>query len=210
LPRSRQPTHTSNVAGPATEEARATDGEIAGPPPARKIGEAVKLNPHIAGQTNLLALNVPIEVARRRSRQGLRGGRGRGQTLAVQTAKATEEIASHISQWDSTTGAVDAIRQIAGRMEINQYTPPAAGDSVEQQNSLPKKSGYNVARAADGTSHVWQRYGEVAVLRPKRAHRRKSCDVSQSAESAVANLRLEVERFSPRSQLRLSPRTKLG
>ena len=64
---------------------------------AQKIGDVVKLIRNIAGQTNLLALNATIEAARA-------GEAGRGfavvasevKSLAVQTAKATEEIASHI------------------------------------------------------------------------------------------------------------------
>ena len=64
---------------------------------AQKIGDVVKLIQDIAGQTNLLALNATIEAARA-------GEAGRGfavvasevKSLAVQTAKATEEITHEI------------------------------------------------------------------------------------------------------------------
>src|SRR4029077_3455361 len=91
---SRQLTRTSSVVGMATGEARATDNEIAGlATGAQKIGDVIKLIRTIAGQTNLLALNATIEAARA-------GEAGRGfavvasevKSLAVQTAKATEEI----------------------------------------------------------------------------------------------------------------------
>src|SRR6185312_9476435 len=83
---SRQLTHTGNIVGLATDEARATDGEIAG------LAQGAQ---NIAGQTNLLALNATIEAARA-------GEAGKGfavvasevKSLAVQTAKATEEIAN--------------------------------------------------------------------------------------------------------------------
>ena len=148
---SRQLTHTSNIVGLATDEARATDGEIAGlAAGAQKIGDVVKLIRNIAGQTNLLALNATIEAARA-------GEAGKGfavvasevKSLAVQTAKATEDIANHIlAVQNSTSGAVEAIRQIAARMqEINQYTSAVAA-SVEQQNSATGEISHNVASAA--------------------------------------------------------------
>jgi methyl-accepting chemotaxis protein len=196
---SRQLTHTSNVVGLATSEARSTDGEIAGlASGAQKIGDVIKLIRNIAGQTNLLALNATIEAARA-------GEAGKGfavvaseiKSLAVQTAKATEEIASHIlAVQNSTGGAVEAIRQIATRMqEINAYTTGVAA-AVEQQNSATEEISHNVARAADGTSHVVAVLGEVAgAATETRSSAEVVRDASESAESAVANLRLEVEDF---------------
>jgi methyl-accepting chemotaxis protein len=196
---SRQLIHTSNVVGFATGEARSTDGEIAGlAAGAQKIGDVIKLIRNIAGQTNLLALNATIEAARA-------GEPGKGfavvasevKSLAVQTAKATEEIASHIlAVQNSTTGAVAAIRQIATRMqEINEYTSAVAA-AVEQQNSATGEISQNVASAADGTNHVVAVLGQVAgAATANRSSAEVVRDASQSAESAVANLRLEVEDF---------------
>ena len=196
---SRQLIHTSNVVGLATNEARSTDGEIAGlASGAQKIGDVIKLIRNIAGQTNLLALNATIEAARA-------GEAGKGfavvasevKSLAVQTAKATEEIASHIlAVQNSTVGAVEAIRQIATRMqEINEYTTGVAA-AVEQQNSATEEISHNVARAAEGTGHVVAVLGEVAgAATETRSSAEVVRDASQSAESTVANLRLEVEDF---------------
>jgi methyl-accepting chemotaxis protein len=196
---SRQLIHTSNVVGIATSEARSTDGEIAGlASGAQKIGDVIKLIRDIAGQTNLLALNATIEAARA-------GEAGKGfavvasevKSLAVQTAKATEEIAGHIlAVQNSTGGAVEAIRQIAARMqEINEYTTGVAA-AVEQQNSATEEISHNVASAADGTGHVAAVLGEVAgAATETRSSAEVVRDASQSAESAVANLRLEVEDF---------------
>jgi methyl-accepting chemotaxis protein len=195
---SRQLTHTNNVVGLATNEARSTDSEIADlASDAQKIGEVIKLIRNIAGQTNLLALNATIEAARA-------GNAGKGfavvasevKSLAVQTAKATEEIASHIlAVQNSTSGAVEAIRQIAARMqEINDSTA-AATASVIQQSSATDEISHNVASAADGTGHVVV-LGEVAgAATETRSSAEVVRDASQSAESAVANLRLEVEDF---------------
>jgi len=55
---------------------------------------------------------------------------------------------------------------------------------------------HNVARAADGTGHVVAVLGEVAgAATETRSSAEVVRDASQSAESTVANLRLEVEDF---------------
>ena len=196
---SRQLTHTSNIVELATGEARSTDDEIAGlAEGAAKIGDVIKLIRNIAGQTNLLALNATIEAARA-------GEAGRGfavvasevKSLAGQTAKATEEIANHIlGVQNSTAGAVDAIRQIAARMqEINHYTSAVAA-AVEQQNAATGEISHNVASAAQGTGHVVAVLGEVAgAATETRASAEVVRDASETVEAAVANLRLEVEDF---------------
>ncbi len=196
---SRQLTHTNSIVGLATEEARATDGEITGlSAGAQKIGDVVKLIRDIAEQTNLLALNATIEAARA-------GEAGKGfavvasevKSLAVQTAKATEDIANHIlAVQESTTGAVDAIRQIAARMqEINQYTSAVAA-AVEQQNAATGEISHNVTSAATGTSQVVSVLNEVAgAATETRSSAEVVRDASESVEQAVANLRLEVEDF---------------
>ena len=196
---SRQLTHTSEVVGLATNEARSTDGEIAGlADGAQKIGDVVKLIRNIAGQTNLLALNATIEAARA-------GEAGKGfavvasevKSLAVQTAKATEDIANHIlAVQNSTSAAVEAIRQIAARMhEINANTSAVAA-SVEQQNSATSEISRNVASAAQGTSHVVGMLGDVAgAATQTRSSAEVVRDASEAVERAVADLRLEVEDF---------------
>jgi methyl-accepting chemotaxis protein len=196
---SRQLTHTTNIVSLATKEARSTDGEIGGlADGAQKIGDVVKLIRNIAGQTNLLALNATIEAARA-------GEAGRGfavvasevKSLAVQTAKATEDIASHIlAVQDSTSAAVEAIRQIAARMrDINENTSAVAA-SVEQQNSATSEISRNVASAAEGTGHVVSVLGDVAgAATQTRASAEVVRDASEAVDHAVADLRLEVEDF---------------
>jgi hypothetical protein len=196
---SRQLAHTSNIVELATGEARSTNDEIAGlAQGAQKIGDVIKLIRDIAGQTNLLALNATIEAARA-------GESGRGfavvasevKSLAVQTAKATEDIANHIlGVQNSTAGAVDAIRQIVARMnEINQFTA-AVAVAVEQQNAATGEISHNVAGAAQGTGSVVVVLGEVAgAATETRASASVVRDASETVEAAVSNLRLEVEDF---------------
>ena len=196
---SRQLTQTSNVVTLATNEARSTDSEIAGlADGAQKIGDVVKLIRNIAGQTNLLALNATIEAARA-------GEAGKGfavvasevKSLAVQTAKATEDIASHIlAVQESTSGAVEAIRQIAARMnDINGNTAAVAA-AVEEQNSATSEISRSVASAAQGTGHVVTVLGDVAgAATQTRSSAEVVRDASETVEQAVSNLRLEVEDF---------------
>jgi methyl-accepting chemotaxis protein len=196
---SRQLTRTTDVVRAAVSEAETTNEQIAGlAAAARKIGDVVELIGEIAGQTNLLALNATIEAARA-------GEAGRGfavvasevKSLAVQTAKATEEIASQIrAVQDSTAGAVDAIHGIAGRMnEISTYTSSVAS-SVEQQNAATGEISHSVEGAAQGTSKVVSVLGDVAgAAIATRGSAETVLSASRSVESAVARLRDEVEAF---------------
>ncbi|MBS0248334.1 MAG: PAS-domain containing protein [Proteobacteria bacterium] len=196
---SRQLTHTSDVVRLTTEEARSIDSEITGlADGAQKIGDVVKLISDIAGQTNLLALNATIEAARA-------GEAGRGfavvasevKSLAVQTAKATEEIASHIhAVQGSTAGAIEAIRKIAERMsEIDGYTAAVAA-AVEEQSAATGEISQNVTSAARGAAHVVEVLGGVVAA---ASETRNSAGVvreaSQTVERAVGHLRVEVEDF---------------
>jgi PAS domain S-box-containing protein len=196
---SRQLEHTTEIVRLATSEAQATDGEIAAlSDGAQKIGDVVKLIRDIAGQTNLLALNATIEAARA-------GDAGRGfavvasevKSLAVQTAKATEDIAGLIlAVQESTTGAVGAIRGIATRMqEINHYTTAVAA-AVQQQSAATDEISHNVASAAKGTNLVVSVLGEVAgATTETRSSAEIVLGASGTVETAVSNLRTKVESF---------------
>jgi methyl-accepting chemotaxis protein len=110
----------------------------------------------IAEQTNLLALNATIEAARA-------GDAGRGfavvasevKGLAIQTAKATEEISGQISEVQSSTGlAVDRIKSIVGVMaEIDRATAEIAA-SVRQQGIATEEIARNIQGVADSTQDV--------------------------------------------------------
>jgi methyl-accepting chemotaxis protein len=196
---SEQLTRATEVVRVSVNEAESTNQQIAGlADAAQKIGDVVKLIRDIAGQTNLLALNATIEAARA-------GEAGRGfavvasevKSLAVQTAKATEEIASQIlAVQGSTTAAVGAIRNIAGRMqEISSYTTAVAA-SVEQQNAATSEISDNVAGAAAGTGTMAAVLSDVAgAATATRSSVETVLSASRAVESAVAKLRGEVETF---------------
>ncbi len=195
----RQLARASDVVRGVATEAQSTNEEIAALARAtQKIDDVVKLIQSVAGQTNLLALNATIEAARA-------GAAGRGfavvasevKALAVQTAKATEDIAGQIASVQSSTqSAVGAIGNIAERtQDIKQFTA-AIATSVEQQSAATHEISQNVEQAASRTKSV------VAVLQRVStafAEMQSSADTvlkaSQAVEKASQSLRGSVDAF---------------
>ena len=194
-----QLSQANNVVRSAAADANATNEDIAAlAHVAQKIGDVVKLIQDIAGQTNLLALNATIEAARA-------GEAGRGfavvasevKSLAVQTAKATEEITHEIASVQASSGkAVSAIRDITQRMQdINNYTS-AVAISVEQQEAATGEISHNVASAATGAKAIVAALGEVAGgVTQTRSSAQTMLAASEDVENATAKLRREVEEF---------------
>ncbi|WBV42369.1 methyl-accepting chemotaxis protein [Pseudoroseomonas cervicalis] len=163
----RQVERSTTVSSRAAENAQRTDATVrALSAAAQRIGDVVGLISSIAGQTNLLALNATIEAARA-------GEAGKGfavvasevKSLASQTARATEEIATQIGQIQQVTQeAVQAIQGIAGTIgEVGQITGAIAA-AVEQQGAATREIARNVQQAADGTRAVTSHVREVSQL----------------------------------------------
>jgi methyl-accepting chemotaxis protein len=162
----RQVTHASEIAGQSVGEAQRTDGSVRElVEAADRIGESVQLINSIASQTNLLALNATIEAARA-------GEAGRGfsvvasevKSLASQTAKATEEIASQITAIQvATNNVVEAIKGIGGTIgQVNEISASIAS-AVEQQGVATQKIVRNTEDAANGTAEVSANIGGVSL-----------------------------------------------
>ena len=196
---SRQHAQANEVVRGAAAAATATNNDIAAlARVAQRIGDVVKLIQDIAEQTNLLALNATIEAARA-------GEAGRGfavvasevKSLAVQTAKATKEIANEISSIQSSTGdAVAAIRTITQRMQdINSHSSEVAG-AIAQQELATGEISHNVASAADGAKAVVAALGDVASgVTQTRSSAQTVLAASEEVENATVKLRGEVEDF---------------
>jgi methyl-accepting chemotaxis protein len=201
----RQLVSASDVVQAATAEAQSTNaviGDLA--QSAQKINDVIKLIQSVAGQTNLLALNATIEAARA-------GTAGKGfavvasevKALAVQTAKATDVIASQISAVQSSTqSAVRAIGSITGRMEEIRLFTSAIATSVEQQHAATSEISDNVAAAATGTRSV---VGVLQQVSSAITDMHSSADTVLTASSAVEkaadSLRDSVDGFLRRVAL---------
>jgi methyl-accepting chemotaxis protein len=165
---------------------------------AKHIDEVVGFIRTIAGQTNLLALNATIEAARA-------GEAGRGfavvasevKALAIQTAKATEEISSQIAEVQSATRqAVDNVGAIAAIMkDIDSFTATIA-DAVSQQNAATNEISRNIGQAAAGTASVAQ---SIAGTAAASEDTNRSADLvlttAKDLSRQAADLRHSVDRF---------------
>ena len=198
----RQLGMTTEIVRAAATETQDTNRQIATlAQAAQKIGDVIKLIRAIAGQTNLLALNATIEAARA-------GEAGKGfavvasevKSLAVQTAKATEDIAKLIAAVQgATSGAVGAIGRIASRMQEIEACTSSVSAAVEQQNAATGEISQNVSSAASGAKLVVSVLDEVAgAATETRASAESVLGASQAVEAAAAELRREVEGFLQR------------
>ena len=199
---SRQLAMTTTIVRAAVTEAQGTNAQITAlSQAAQKIGDVIKLIRTIAGQTNLLALNATIEAARA-------GEAGKGfavvasevKSLAVQTAKATEDISRLISAVQTSTGsAVDAIGRIASRMQEIDSCTAAVSTAVQQQSGATAEISQNVAGAADGAKLVVSVLGNVTGAASETRQSAESVlTASQAVEAAATELRHEVEGFLAR------------
>jgi methyl-accepting chemotaxis protein len=196
---SRQVTNTTHIVEQAVDNASQTNQKIEGlAEAAQRIGDVVKLISDIAEQTNLLALNATIEAARA-------GEAGKGfavvasevKELATQTAKATEEIGSQITEVQSATKeAVVAIQGITETMgEVNSYTTSIAS-AVEQQGAATGDISANVQDAAQGTQHVAQTMVNISdKVRDTSDSATKVLESSASVSDRTADLRQTVDKF---------------
>lgn len=148
---------STRFARTAVTETGSANDEIQGlAEAAQRIGDVVSLINDIASQTNLLALNATIEASRA-------GEAGKGfavvasevKNLANQTAKATEEITSQITEMQAATDkAVTAIGGINKTIKQIDEVAVAIASAVEEQDASTQEIARNVVEASTGTEEV--------------------------------------------------------
>jgi methyl-accepting chemotaxis protein len=194
-----QVSSSAALVGKAVANTQRTDGTVKIlSDRSERIDQILQLISDIAAQTNLLALNATIEAARAGD-----AGRGFGvvafevKNLAIQTAKATEEIAVQITQsQDATREAVTAVREIGHTIEELQQVAMGIATAVEEQHVAAQEIARSVAEAAHGTQEVTN-----GILQVQQATAGTGSASSQvlTAASALshdsATLSREVEQF---------------
>jgi methyl-accepting chemotaxis protein len=160
-----QVSHSAVVVGRAVTAGNEARGTIeALNQEVEQIGAVAVMISDIAGRTNLLALNATIEAARA-------GDAGKGfavvasevKALATQTAHSTQEIARHINQVRSATGAsVAAVARIEQTItKINAISASIAA-AVEQQGAATTEIARNVAETSNAANEMTNRIKDVS------------------------------------------------
>jgi methyl-accepting chemotaxis protein len=192
----RRVRESSQIAEAAVLQARQTDGRIGKlSRAAQEIGDVVKLITAIAEQTNLLALNATIEAARA-------GEAGRGfavvasevKSLASQTAKATDEISSHIlGMQDATQESVAAIKEIGGTIAQISSIASTIASAVEQQSSATQEIARSVAQGTHQAAANIMKVNRGATETGSASEEVLNSAKTLSTEST--RLREELDRF---------------
>ncbi len=189
---------TGHAVGIATEASRRVDELGAA---AREIGKVTETITAISSQTNLLALNATIEAARA-------GEAGRGfavvaneiKELALQTARATEEIRGKIQGIQSATGVtVSEIQQVSQVIDEVDSIVSTIATAVEEQSVTTRDIADNVGQASQGVREVNENVSQadtvtrdiakdVALVNVASAEIAESAGAVQSSSESLSEL----------------------
>jgi len=152
---------------------------------AAKIGQIIGLIEDIAEQTNLLALNATIEAARA-------GDAGKGfavvasevKSLASQTTKATEEIATQVSGIQTATDStVVSIENIGKTIRQIDEVSAAVAAAIEEQGAATQEINRTVNQANTEVQSLSEDSAHVADIAEKNG---KAADTMTAATGQLA------------------------
>ncbi|MCR9281130.1 MAG: methyl-accepting chemotaxis protein [Rhodobacteraceae bacterium] len=195
----RQVETSSQIVSNAADNANRTSSKITGlAETAQSIEGVVSLISEIAEQTNLLALNATIEAARA-------GEAGKGfavvaaevKSLATQTARATNEIASQIGAMQaSASETVTAIGEIVAIMQDVSECTSAIAAPVEQQGYATNEIARNAALASNRTMAVVEDMSSVSdAIGDTRKSASDVLNASDDLNQQTARIRSTVTTF---------------
>ncbi|WP_370200451.1 methyl-accepting chemotaxis protein [Roseibium sp.] len=195
----RQVETSSQIVSNAADNANRTSSKITGlAETAQSIEGVVSLISEIAEQTNLLALNATIEAARA-------GEAGKGfavvaaevKSLATQTARATNEIASQIAAMQaSASETVTAIGEIVAIMQDVSECTSAIAAPVEQQGYATNEIARNAALASNRTMAVVEDMSSVSdAIGDTRKSASDVLNASDNLNQQTARIRSTVTTF---------------
>lgn len=196
---SRQVSQSADITQNAVKEVEQTSHDIRCLSEAsEKIDLVVSIITDIAEQTNLLALNATIEAARA-------GEAGKGfavvvaevKELASQTAKATDEIGTHIGAIQgASTKAVDSIAAIGETINSVDEIAASITASVQEQSSATSEISRSLDEASQGTNAVNANITRIAEAINQTLEAAEKIQISsQSLGESGTSMRTEVTDF---------------